>query len=84
MWEWIEGVYMYRVDQKEVIDPGGMFEVLRVSYKKLSDNPAKDCLPLIKPWQSEWLQYQPQSICGGGGGRQLVNIFTEGLDIILD
>ena len=47
----VEGVYMYRVDQKEVIDPGGRFEVLRVLYKKLSDNPAKDHSPLIKPWQ---------------------------------
>ena len=47
----VEGVHMYCVDQEEVIDPGGRFEVLSVSYKKLSDNPAKDRLPLIKPWQ---------------------------------
>ena len=29
----VEGVYMYRVDQKEIIDPGGRFEVLNQGFR---------------------------------------------------
>ena len=70
----VEGVYMYRVDQKKVIDPGGRFEVLSVSYKKLSDKPSKGLSSPHKTLAIMLIIYfrmasisTSEHICGGAG-----------------